>query len=142
MRTLLSRGRRGERGASAVEFALIVPVLLLILGGIFNFGFAFSQKLALDNAVRETARSAAVDTGKTQAQLQAAGVATFNSSAIGSGSGSPATITVGTCKGIAYGTPVVATGTFKSTFMFPWLVPGIPKYIDWKSRGEYVCEYS
>lgn len=141
MRTVLSRRGRGERGAAALEFALIVPVLLLILGGIINFGFAFSQKLALDNAVRETARSAAVDTGQTQAQLQAAGVTTFNNSAIG-GTSSVATITVGACKGTAFGTPVAATGTFTSTFLFPWLVPGIPKKIDWQSRGEYVCEYS
>lgn len=142
MRTLLSRRRRGERGAAAVEFALVVPLLLLILGGIFNFGFAFAQKLALDNAVRETARSAAVDTGKTQAQLQSAGVTTFKDSAIGTGPSTPVTITVGACKGTAFGTPVVATGAFTSDFIFPWLLPGIPTSINWQSRGEYVCEYS
>ncbi len=59
MRTLLARRRRGERGAAARRVrARRDPVLLLILGGIINFGFAFSQKLALDNAVRQAARAA------------------------------------------------------------------------------------
>lgn len=135
---------RGERGASAVEFALVMPLLLLIIGGIFNFGLAFSQKLALDNAVRETARAAAVNTGKTPAQLAAAGVTTFDNSSIAR-QGENAVIAVGSCKTTppaAFGTPVVATGTFRSNFVFPWLIPGIPNRIDWTSRGEYVCEYS
>ena len=133
--------RRTERGASAVEFALVVPVLLVIVGGILNFGVAFSQKLALDNAVRETARAAAVNTGKTPAQLETAGVTTFNDSSIAR-QGQNATITVGSCTGTAFGTPVAATGTFRSNFIFPWLLPGIPNHIQWNSRGEYVCEFS
>jgi Flp pilus assembly protein TadG len=141
MRWPTGKKTRDERGASAVEFALVMPLLLLILGGIFNFGLAFSQKLALDNAVRETARSAAVNTGNTQAQLQAAGVTTFNNSSIAR-QGQNAVLTVGSCKTTAFGTPVVATGTFRSNFMFPWLIPGIPNAIDWTSRGEYVCEFS
>ena len=132
---------RTERGASAVEFALVVPILLLILGGIFNFGLAFSQKLALDNAVRETARLAAVDTGRTSGDLQAAGVTTFNNSSIAR-QGNNAVLVVGSCNDTAFATPVVATGTFRSKFMFPWLLPGIPNQIDWNSRGEYICEYS
>lgn len=144
MRTRTSTTARDERGASAVEFALVMPVLLLIIGAIFNFGLAFSQKLALDNAVRETARSAAVNTGKTQAQLAAAGVTTFNNSSIAR-QGQNAVFTVGSCKTTppaAFGTPVVATGTFRSRFIFPWVIPGIPKAINWTSRGEYVCEFS
>lgn len=133
--------RRTERGASAVEFALVVPLLLLILGGVFNFGLAFSQKLALDNAVRETARMAAVNTGRTPAELQTAGVTTFNNSSIAR-QGQNAVLAVGSCDDTAFGTPVVATGRFRSNFMFPWLIPGLPTSIQWESRGEYVCEFS
>lgn len=49
-------GRRG-RGQSLVEFALVVPVFLLIAFGIFDFGLAFDASLTISNAAREGARS-------------------------------------------------------------------------------------
>ncbi len=52
--------RRRDDGASAVEFALILPMALLILFGIINFGIIFSQQLTINNAVREGARRAVV----------------------------------------------------------------------------------
>ena len=52
-------GRR-RRGATMVEFALIVPILLAILLGIMEFGWLVKNKLQLANAVREGARDAAV----------------------------------------------------------------------------------
>jgi Flp pilus assembly protein TadG len=52
---------RGERGAAAVEFALVVPLLVLILFGVINFGFVFSQKASLSNAVRVGARFGSVN---------------------------------------------------------------------------------
>jgi Flp pilus assembly protein TadG len=54
------RGIRGERGQSLVEFALVLPVLLFIFMGIFDFGrvmFLYSQ---LSNGAREAARYGAV----------------------------------------------------------------------------------
>lgn len=59
---MIARLRRhaGDDGASAVEFALVVPLLLLIVFGIINFGVLFSQQLSLNNAVREGARRAVV----------------------------------------------------------------------------------
>lgn len=53
--------RRDESGAVAIEFALVVPVLILIVFGIINFGFVFSQQSTLNNAVREGARRAVVN---------------------------------------------------------------------------------
>jgi len=52
-------GKR-RRGATMVEFALIVPILLAILIGILEFGWMVKNKLQLANAVREGARDAAV----------------------------------------------------------------------------------
>jgi Flp pilus assembly protein TadG len=62
--TALMRARRGhgrhDCGAAAVEFALVSPLLLLIVFGIINFGFLFSQQLTLNNGVREGDRRAVV----------------------------------------------------------------------------------
>ena len=49
-----------ERGAAAVEFALVLLPLLLLLLGIIEFGWIFNQQVSLSNAARETARHYAV----------------------------------------------------------------------------------
>lgn len=49
-------GRRDDRGAAAVEFALVLPLLLLIVMGISQFGITFSQWLQIEHAAREGAR--------------------------------------------------------------------------------------
>lgn len=46
----------GERGQSLVEFALILPLLVLILMGVFDFGRAFFAYNAISNGAREGAR--------------------------------------------------------------------------------------
>lgn len=51
---------RGERGASLVEAAVVTPVLLLIIFGIFEFGFFFRNYLAVSNGARDGAREASV----------------------------------------------------------------------------------
>jgi Flp pilus assembly protein TadG len=43
-----------------IEFALVFPVLILIVAGIIDFGFAFNQWNTAQNAAREGARVAAV----------------------------------------------------------------------------------
>jgi Flp pilus assembly protein TadG len=45
-----------EDGAAAVEFALVLPILILILFGIIEFGFALYNKEVITNASREGAR--------------------------------------------------------------------------------------
>ena len=50
-----------EGGAAAVEFALVIPVLLLILCGIFDFGNLYFQMDLVNNAARQGARLAAVN---------------------------------------------------------------------------------
>ena len=51
---------RGERGQSLIEFALILPVLVIVLVGIFDLGRAVMLSEALNNAVREGTRYAIV----------------------------------------------------------------------------------
>ena len=54
------RAMRGDHGAQAVEFALIVPVVLLIIFAIIQFGFAFNTQVTVTQAAREGARLAAI----------------------------------------------------------------------------------
>lgn len=58
---------RDQRGVAAVEFALVLPILLLILFGIIQFGFIFVVQNSMQNAVREGARAMAVSTETGQA---------------------------------------------------------------------------
>src|SRR4051812_50165187 len=51
---------RGQEGAAAVEFALVVSLLFVLLFGIMEFGLAFFQLQSLRSATREGARAAAV----------------------------------------------------------------------------------
>ncbi|HZS24930.1 MAG TPA: TadE/TadG family type IV pilus assembly protein [Gaiellaceae bacterium] len=52
--------RRNERGQTMVEFALILPVLLVVIFGIIQFGIAFNNYESLTDGVRAGARLAAV----------------------------------------------------------------------------------
>lgn len=54
-----SRRRRRERGASLVEFALILPVFLMLLFGMITAGLALNDKQQMTHATREGARYAA-----------------------------------------------------------------------------------
>lgn len=51
---------RSEKGQSLVEFALVVPLLLVLLFGIIDFGRVFHVYLTLDHAGREAARAASI----------------------------------------------------------------------------------
>jgi len=50
------RSRRSERGQALIEFTLILPVFLLILMGMLEFGAAYDHRTAMAYAVREGAR--------------------------------------------------------------------------------------
>ena len=53
--------RRSERGAAAVEFAIILPVLILLLIGTIEFGRAFQVQATLAAAAREGVRVMAIE---------------------------------------------------------------------------------
>jgi Flp pilus assembly protein TadG len=64
----LPGGTRSDRGAEAVEFALIVTLLFLLLFGIMQFGYTFFEYNEVVAAAREGARSASI--GKTDAEVR------------------------------------------------------------------------
>lgn len=64
-----------DTGAAAVEMALVLPFLLLLLCGIIDFGLAFNTRVTLTHAARESVRVWALggtaDEAKDRAQLAA-----------------------------------------------------------------------
>jgi Flp pilus assembly protein TadG len=54
-------GESSETGAAMVEMALVLPVLMLMVTGIFAFGTAFNNYVALTNAVDISGRLLAID---------------------------------------------------------------------------------
>jgi Flp pilus assembly protein TadG len=67
----VAKQRAGERGAAAVEFALILPILLTLVFGIVEFGWAFGQQVSLGNAAREAARTMAIHWAEPGADAEA-----------------------------------------------------------------------
>ena len=52
--------KKREQGQTMAEFALVLPVLAILLFGVIQFGIAFNNYLAVTDAVRAGARQAAV----------------------------------------------------------------------------------
>ena len=63
--------RLRERGAAAVELALVLPVLLLIVAAIIDFGRAMFVQSVLTNAAREGARAAVVQVAPADIEARA-----------------------------------------------------------------------
>ncbi|MET1088157.1 MAG: TadE/TadG family type IV pilus assembly protein [Arthrobacter sp.] len=62
-----------ERGAAAVEFGLMAPLLLLLVGGIVEFSHMYNLQISVTQAAREAARTMAVE--HDEAAAIAAGIA-------------------------------------------------------------------
>ena len=72
---------RKKRGQAMVEFALVLPIFIVLLMGIMEFGLLFHQYLVVTSASREGARAAAV--GGTDAEIMA--VTSFAAASIDKG---------------------------------------------------------
>lgn len=60
MKAIQHHPRRGERGTALIEFALILPLLLVVTIAVVDFGRAFFVKNVLEQAAREGVRLRAV----------------------------------------------------------------------------------
>ncbi len=67
--------RARDRGAAAVEFALVLPLLLLLVFGIIDFGRLLNAQLTLTQAAREGVRLAALGYSNADVQARAAAAA-------------------------------------------------------------------
>lgn len=73
--------RHDERGASAVEFALLMPLFMTIIIGIISYGYMLSYRQTVSQAAAEGARAAAIaPSGLTAAQKLTKATAAVNDS--------------------------------------------------------------
>jgi Flp pilus assembly protein TadG len=68
----VDRRRRTERGAVAVEFALIFPLVFAVMFGVIQYGIYFWGRSTAAASARESARQLAVGTDWTCSQTEAA----------------------------------------------------------------------
>jgi Flp pilus assembly protein TadG len=68
---------KNERGQTMVELALVLPILVVLILGIAQFGVAFNNYVTLTDAARAAARKGAVsrESGNPAGDCQAAGYA-------------------------------------------------------------------
>ena len=73
----------GERGAAILEFAIVLPLLVVFIVGIYDFSGAFNQKQKIEQAAQEGAIIAGAqpmsDIGGNPLSLQAVSTAVYNS---------------------------------------------------------------
>lgn len=66
----LRRFARRDDGSSAAEFALVLPIFLLLMFGTVDFGFILYTQSVMQNAAREATRRMSVDSTVTESQGQ------------------------------------------------------------------------
>jgi Flp pilus assembly protein TadG len=81
----MTRRLRGERGAAAVEFALVIPLLILLVLGIAEFGRAFQVQGTLSAAAREGVRVMALKNDQAAARTAVRNAATSLSPSVTDG---------------------------------------------------------
>ncbi|HNQ21695.1 MAG TPA: pilus assembly protein [Phycisphaerae bacterium] len=69
-RATLRRGVRRARGGAVVEFAVVLPLLLMLLFGIIECGWVFMMRQTIQNAAREGCRVAVLQTA-TEGEISA-----------------------------------------------------------------------
>lgn len=104
---------RRERGAAAVEFALVVPVLLMVIFGIIEMGTLYQREIQLSNGAMVGARSVAHGSPAGTARSVAASAAGVSTADVTVGScaasGASVTVTISSSK-------TAVTGLFGSSF--------------------------
>lgn len=111
------RNAPNDRGAAIVEMALVLPVLILLLMGIFEFGRAYNAKITLTQATREAVRILAISGDDVAAQAALDGAATPLDTTQLSYSATP-------CTDNERGSPTSVTATYPFTYSIPFFGTG------------------
>lgn len=111
---------RNSGGNALVEFALVLPLLLLVFAGIVDFGFLFQRHEVLTNAVREGARVAVLPAAYGDGLVQQR-VIDYVAAGLGSSDGLtvdiPQRVVVGT-------TPPYGTVQVTATLQYDYVILG------------------
>ena len=131
------RNARRDRGAAAVEFALLLPVLLLLVFGLIDFGRALNAQITLTQAAREGARLAALGQSNVASRTQAAATGlspvSVNVTACPAGAGQGVNAVVKTSYSFSFVTPISAiAGMFGSA--------GYGSTMTLTAQGVFPCE--
>jgi Flp pilus assembly protein TadG len=122
------RRTRGEHGQATVEFAIILPLVLLLIAGLIAFGTAFNYWISLNHLANEGARWTAVDRlppsnpSPTVAQYKTYITDQVLTEELRAKVTDPATGDIGICFTGAQATPQVgdaATVTIRAEYGFP-----------------------
>jgi len=105
---------KAQGGSAAVEFAIVLPIFLLLVFAIIEFGFILYDKAVITNASREAARAGVVlKTPKlTVAQIQAVANSYCSSYLISFKASNLPTVTVPSGANGTFGTPLTVTVTY------------------------------
>lgn len=116
-----------ERGAALVEFALILPILVMFVFGIVEFGRFYNARIQLTSAVREGARAAALGADPTAATKAGAPgldptkiVVTYTPSPGSSCTGASSTTTT---TSLSTTTTTIPTATVTASYPFKYQIP-------------------
>lgn len=115
---------REERGQALVEFAVVLPVLVLLLLGLMEFGRILHALLTVQNAAREGARLGI--TGATDGEIEAR---VRQAAASLEGANDPARLTVEVTPPAAarrVGQDLTVTVRYKFGFVITWMAEVVP----------------
>ena len=126
-----------DRGVAVVEFALVMPILILLVAGVVQFGIMYSQYQVLQGAAREGARCAAVQaTDFSDCDVQTE----IENAALGYDLTETPSQNIA-CTDDTRGEDVtVSWDQALDTGVLGSLVPGIPDAIDTTISGTFRCE--
>ncbi len=120
----LRRIRKCESGQALVEFALVVPILLILVIGVFEFGRAWNSHQVITDAAREGARRAVIyDVGDPE--VRKAEVKDAIGSVLASAALKPARATITFPDGFNTGTGNVTAVRIVYPYQFQFLAPFI-----------------
>lgn len=152
---------RNDGGAAAVELAIVLPILLLLVFGIIYFGYIFAAQISLNSSARDAARAGVVkplsSTGSAKTCREIADMARVNASTVGLTSTNAIKVTVTNpdntyctwAKNVATSPssiPMCATSgqlTVALEYAVVSPVPMMPlSSVNLKATGAFQCEYS